>query len=214
MRLTDRQFLALRRMQILTGVLPVGLFLLSHLAINGRAIAGRDAYAAAVERLARVPGLLWLEALAIGVPIVAHLALGVVAALSRQGVFQPAWPGPRLRAIQRASGFYLAMYLVIHVFSLRLAPERIAGERELFDLMAGQLRNPAVFALQALAVIAAGAHFGIGLAYPFGPEGFAAGRGARVARVAGAVAFVVLAAWGINALLAFVWTPAQWLAAR
>ena len=37
---------------------------------------------------------------------------------------------------------------------------------------------------------------------------------ARVVRRVALAVFVLLSALGINALLAFVWTPAQWLAVR
>lgn len=212
MRISDRRFLALKRLQILTGVVPVGLFLVSHFAINGRAIAGPAAYAAGVAALARLPGLVWLELLAIGVPLVLHLTLGAVLGLTAQGVREPAHPDAMRRWIQRGSGLYLAMFVVFHVWSLRLSPGR-RTETDLFELVAMQLRHPASFVLNALAVLAAATHFSIGLAALFGPNAFALGpRGVRVVRALGAAGFVLLAGVGLNALLAFVWPAARWLA--
>jgi succinate dehydrogenase / fumarate reductase cytochrome b subunit len=79
--------------------------------------------------------------------------------------------------------------------------------------MAEQLRHPALFALQALAVLAAATHFGIGFAELAKPGAFTLGpRGQRLARFAGIAGFIVLSLVGINALLAFVWAPARWLA--
>ena len=214
MRISDQQFVALKRLQILTGVVPVGLFLFSHFAINGRAIAGRDAYDSGVAAIARLPWLAGLEVLAIGVPIVAHLALGALLGLTAQGAFERAHPDEPRRWIQRVTGFYLAMFVVFHVWSLRLAPDRRV-DTDLFALVAAQLRHPAAFAWNALAVVAAALHFSIGCAALFGPSAFALPpRGVRAARLAGLAGFVVLAGLGLNVLLAFVWPAARWLAPR
>jgi len=219
MNVDDRTYRALRRAQILTGVVPVGLFLISHFAVNGRAIAGREAYAHTVAAIGRLPWLTAIEWVCIALPLLAHLALGVVLGLTRQGAYARPRPSARVRVAQRVTGFYLAMYVVIHVWAIRLAPERLAGKGELFDLMAAQLRDPIVFGLQALAVLAAGTHFALGLvAMPdcFGWSPAAPTRpwwSTRFVR-ASFVASAALVVLGLNALLAFVWTPAQWLAAR
>ncbi|MEO5618158.1 MAG: hypothetical protein ABIS67_10335 [Candidatus Eisenbacteria bacterium] len=215
MRIPDRQYPALKRLQILTGVVPVGLFLLSHFAVNGRAIAGREAYTSTVAAIGRLPWLGAVETVLIGLPLVAHLALGVLLGTSRRGAFEPAHPTPAARRLQRVTGFYLAMYVVCHVWALRFAPDRLTGRRELYDLVAEQLRDPFGFAFHALAVIAAGAHFAGGCMALFGPNAFTPSAGReRMTRVAGWSVAVALVALGLNALLAFVWTPAQWLAAR
>jgi succinate dehydrogenase / fumarate reductase cytochrome b subunit len=215
MRIPDRHYPALKRLQILTGVVPVGLFLATHFAINGRAIAGREAYAATVAAIARIPWLAAAEVVLIGLPLVAHLTLGVLLGMSRRAAFEPAHPNSMARWIQRGSGFYLAMYVVSHVWALRFAPDRLAGKRELFDMVAGQLAHPAVFALHALAVIAAGAHFAVGCMALFGPHAFTPSAGAeRTVRISAIGVAVAMTALGLNALLAFVWSPAQWLAAK
>ena len=215
MRIPDRHYPALKRLQILTGVVPVALFLVSHFAINGRAIAGREAYEATVAAIGRLPWLGTIEALLIGLPLAAHLSLGVLLGTMRPAAFEPAHPTPAARWVQRITGFYLAMYVVSHVWALRFAPERLAGKRELYDLVADQLRDPFGFGFYALAVIAAGVHFAIGCMALFGPHAFAPSpNGQRWARVAGVAAAVALTALGLNAMLAFVWPPAQWLAAR
>ena len=156
-----------------------------------------------------------IEALAIGLPLVAHLVLGVGLGLTRRAAFEAAYPDPRSRWAQRASGFYLAMYVVFHVWALRLAPERLSGQREMFDLVAAQLRDPAVFALQGLAVIAAALHFSLGSAALAGPNAFRLSpASARALRLASVITGVLLATLGLHALLAFVWAPARWLAPR
>lgn len=215
MNLRDEQFVLLRRLQILTGVVPVGLFLVFHFLVNGQATAGRAAYTSAVTAIARVPALPVVESVLIGLPLLAHLALGVVLGMSRQGAFEPPFPGARARAVQRASGFYLGMYVVIHVWSLRLAPERVSGQVALFDLVASQLRNPAVLVLQSLAVVAAAVHFAVGLSSLANPRLFPVSVVvARRLRTGAAIFAALLALRGVSALLAFVSPAFQFLAPR
>src|SRR5262249_32885853 len=145
MTVTDRGYLRLRRLQLLTGVVPLGLFLISHLAVNSRALSGPEAYQRSVEAIARVPLLKLIELLAIGLPIAAHVALGARIATTRQAAFEPAWPNDRARWIQRGTGIYLSIYVVFHVWAIRLSPARLAGQKPLFDLMAAQLAHPLVW---------------------------------------------------------------------
>jgi succinate dehydrogenase / fumarate reductase cytochrome b subunit len=197
---------------MLTGAVPLGVFILFHFAVNARAVAGPAAYRATVDSIARLPGLPVLEILAIALPIAVHLGLAILLGTSRQSSLEPAYPTSLARWIRRATGLYLGIYVVFHVWSLRLAPERLRGQHALFDLMSAQLAHPAVFVLQSLAVVAAAAHFATGLVSLGGPDAFELPRPARRGLLAVAMtAFVVLVAVGLNALLAFVWPAARWL---
>jgi succinate dehydrogenase / fumarate reductase cytochrome b subunit len=212
MNVPDPTYRALRRLQLLTGVVPVGLFILSHFAINFRAVGGREAYQATVEGLARLPWLHAVEAVAIALPIAAHIALGWALGTTRQDSREPAYPSVAWRWLQRATGLYLSIYVVFHVWSVRLSPARLANRHPLFDLMAAQLAHPAVLALQGAAVLAAAAHFSGGVLALGGPHGFArrpAGR--RALSALAGLSFVVLTAMGLSGLLAFVWPAARWL---
>lgn len=212
MNLPDRTYRALKRLQVLTGVAPVGLFLLSHFAINARAMAGPEAYRATTDAIARVPALPLVEAVAIALPIAAHLALGILLGTTRQASREIPHPSVGWRYLHRATGLYLTVYVVFHVWAIRLSPDRLHHAKPLFELMAAQLRHPVIFALQSIAVLAAATHFAGGLVALGGPGGFALSPALR--RPLGGVAiasFVLLAALGFGALLAFVWPPARWI---
>src|SRR5216684_5154017 len=63
----------LRRLHSLSGIVPVGAFLLEHILIsNATAINGPEAYAAQVKFLGSLPLVLTLEALGIWLPIAFH----------------------------------------------------------------------------------------------------------------------------------------------
>ena len=213
MRVTDRDYQRLRRLQLLTGVVPLGLFLVSHLAINSRAISGPAAYQLSVEAIARLPWLNAIELIAIALPLALHVALGAVIATTRQAAFEPAWPNERARWLQRATGVYLSIYVIFHVWAIRLAPARLAGQKPLFELMAAQLAHPLVWILQAVAVVAAAAHFSMGLLALAGPHGWPlAPQALSRLRVAAALSFALLSALGVGSLAAFVWPAARLMA--
>ncbi|MBP1611412.1 MAG: succinate dehydrogenase subunit, partial [Acidobacteria bacterium] len=72
MALTDRQYFTLRRLQSLTGVVPVGVFLLEHWFTNAFALGGAAAYNEKVEFLRSLPYLFLLEVFGIFLPIAFH----------------------------------------------------------------------------------------------------------------------------------------------
>jgi succinate dehydrogenase cytochrome b subunit len=214
-RLSDRAYLLLKRVQVLTGVVPVGLFLISHLAVNARAIQGADAFHRTTTAIARLPLLPWLELLGIGLPILAHVALGVLLGVTAQGAGDRRGYGswPRLLG-QRVTGFLLVVYVAFHVWGIRLSPSRTEAA-ELFPLTRGVLEHPGVLALHVAGVLAAAWHFGNGLPALVGPWGWDLGpRVARVAARTGMAVFVVLSLVGLNALLAFVTPAFRWLEPR
>lgn len=216
MRIPDRAYPQLKRLQIWTGVIPVGLFLLSHLATNARAIAGPVAFDRGAAWIARVPWLAAIEVTAIALPMLIHVALGVVLSTSAPGAGDTrGYARPALLIAQRATGFYLVVYVVFHVWATRLSPERLEGGRELFALMARQLEQPLVLGYHAVGVLAAAFHFGNGLAGLAGPWGLDLGaRGRALATRVGMIAFAALALVGLGALLAFVHPAFRWLEPR
>jgi len=213
MPLSDPTYARLKRLQIWTGVLPVGLFVLSHLVTNARAIAGAQAFDRLAAQIGRIPFLVAIEVGAIALPMLLHVALGIVLGMAPQAAGDArGYPRPWMLLAQRATGFFLVTYVVFHVSATRLSIARLKGAQDLFDLMARQLEHPAVFAFHAAGVLAAAFHFGnafVGLA---GPWGLNAGpRAQAVAARCGVVAFIVLSLIGLLALLAFVHPAFRWL---
>src|SRR5438128_1753985 len=161
MHVSDRAYASLKRLQILTGVLPVGLFLLSHLATNARAIAGPEAFDRMAVAIDRTPHLGAIEVIAIAVPMLLHVGLGIALGTTPQAAGdQRGYPRAGMLIAQRVTGFGLVVYVMFHVFATRLSPARTPGGAGLFALMSGQLRHPGVFLFHAAGVLAASFHFG------------------------------------------------------
>src|SRR5437879_12100426 len=67
----------LRRLHSLTGIIPVGAFLVEHILVsNSTAISGPDAYARQVSFLANLPLVFFLELIGIWLPIAFHALYG------------------------------------------------------------------------------------------------------------------------------------------
>jgi succinate dehydrogenase / fumarate reductase cytochrome b subunit len=214
MTVSDSTYRTLKRLQLATGVVPIGLFLLLHLLTNGQAIEGPGAFNGAVARIWRIPHLPLLETLAIVLPLLAHIGIGLAVATAGQAAEDTrGFPAPWMQPAQRATGLFLVVYVVFHVWSTRLSPARLGGATDLFLIMAKQLAQPGWMMFQMMGVIAAAVHFGSGLVACAGPWGLALGtRGTRVASRAGVALAIAISLVGVNALLAFLHPSLRWLA--
>jgi succinate dehydrogenase / fumarate reductase cytochrome b subunit len=111
--------LRVRRAFSLSGVVPLGAFIVLHLAFNARALWGGWAFTWTVDAIDRVPGLPLLEALVVFAPLLFHGALGVWLVATRTPLAPPA-PYPRgMRIAMRASGVGVLAFLALHLPAIR-----------------------------------------------------------------------------------------------
>jgi succinate dehydrogenase / fumarate reductase cytochrome b subunit len=203
MSISDRTANVLRRLHSLTGVLPVGVFLLFHLFTNSKAVHGPEHFNASAVEISRLPYVVLIELFGIALPILFHLVLGLIIATSGQlnvGAYRFGrnWG----YVLQRATGVFLAVFIIFHVWTTRFAP---GAEADLFGHMTKVLRDPGTFVFYVLGVTAAAYHLGNGL-FGFAIHwGIATGRTAqRRAALLGTLVFLVLTLVGVNSLFAFL----------
>lgn len=103
----------------LSGVLPLGAFLVLHLWVNARALRADAAFASAVDAIQRTRGLALLEAAFVFAPLVVHGALGLRLAATRRSLADPSPYPPAILATMRATGTVVAAFLVMHLLELR-----------------------------------------------------------------------------------------------
>jgi succinate dehydrogenase / fumarate reductase cytochrome b subunit len=109
----------LRRIFSLSGVVPLGAFLVLHVAVNARALHGDQAFASAAGALQRLPGLPVIEALFVFAPLLLHGAFGLWLVATRRPLV-PSTPYPAaLRLGMRASGVVVVAFLAMHLPELR-----------------------------------------------------------------------------------------------
>lgn len=156
---TGRRDFVLRRLHSLSGIVPIGVFLIEHYLTNSLAFLSADRYDAAARWLQDVPYVLVLEAGGIWLPILFHGLLGAYLwweGRSNVGAYRYAdnW----LYTLQRASGLVVLAYVFYHVWIMRLT-----GGPATFAKVNAHLSDPLMLAWNLLGVTAASFHFANGL---------------------------------------------------
>ena len=204
MKVSDRTYFMLKRLHSLTGIVPIGLFLLEHFFTNSRALQGAAAFDQAAADLARIPYVALVEALGIWVPILFHMVLGVIIATTWQAnAGRHGYARNWMYILQRVSGIVLVFYILFHTWMTRFDANYL-NSASAYGYVKHQVSNPGIFLFYVVGVISACWHFGNGL-FGFAIHwGLATGRQSQklVGRLSMAV-FIVLTVVGLNALLAF-----------
>jgi succinate dehydrogenase / fumarate reductase cytochrome b subunit len=159
---TRRQFV-LRRLHSLSGILPIGLYVLVHLGINSFAAGGVESYNRLAEFLESLPYLLAIEIPFIWLPILYHAGYGVyIHATGRPNPFQYAYRNNWLSWLQRWSGVVTLVFIGWHFWQTRLA-NYIYGRVIEFQMMADILADPRWLAFYVVGLVAVSYHLGNGL---------------------------------------------------
>lgn len=195
----------LKRLHSLTGILPIGFYLVEHFFVNSYATRGPEAFNRAAGFMQGLPYLLALEIVVLYLPILYHgvyglfITYGGSSNAEAYGSFRN-W----MYLLQRASGVIVFAFIGFHVWNTRLSAV-LAGAEVNFRWMAGALSDPWVFAFYVVGVIAAVFHFANGLWSFLITWGITPGRRAQgLAAAACGVIFVGLSYVGVDILLAFV----------
>lgn len=195
-----------RRIHSLSGVVPIGAFLLEHMFENSYSAQGPVAYNEMVMKIQALPYVLWIEVLVIFLPILFHAVYGVyIAWQAKYNVAQYPFFRNWMFTLQRVTGIILFVYIGLHVYETRV---QVLYDESLklhfFEHMQQLLSHRATFALYLTGILAAAFHFANGL-WTFGIVwGITAGRQAqRLSSYACAVLGVIVAGMGINSLLGF-----------
>jgi len=196
-----------RRIHSLSGVVPIGAFLVQHLFENSYATQDAAAYNERVLKIQELPYLIWLEVFVIFLPILFHAVYGTY--IAWQAKYNVA-AYPMLRnwmfTLQRLTGVILFFYIGIHVYETRF---QVFFDESLkyrfFEHMKELLSSPAYFGLYLAGVLSAAFHFANGL-WTFGIVwGITAGRQAqRLSSYACAGLGLILAGMGVTSLLGFL----------
>jgi succinate dehydrogenase / fumarate reductase cytochrome b subunit len=214
MRIPDRTSDRLRRIHSLTGMLPLGVFLLEHITVNSFAIAGPDRFRSVAAGLGRFPMVAVIEFVGIALPLVIHSVIGCLIATELPQRGSREWP-TRREIVQRATGVLLLPYLIYHVWSTRLSPDVVKHHADLFEVMRKQVSDAGGFVFHAAGVILAAWHLGNGL--PGFLERWGLARtppAARAAQRIGGTISATLAIAGVAALVAFARASQRFAEAR
>ena len=155
----------LRRLHSLSGIVPIGAFLLEHFISNYEAFHGPEAYGKQVAFLNSLPFVLGLEIFFIWIPILYHGIYGVY--IWWQGdanVRDYPWQGNWLYTSQRWTGIIAFIYMVQHTYYLRFTGVHLPTHpMDSFAKVQGEFQHPYMIVFYAVAIIAASWHFAYGI---------------------------------------------------
>jgi succinate dehydrogenase / fumarate reductase, cytochrome b subunit len=155
----------LRRLHSLSGVVPIGAFLLEHFVSNVEAFKGPLAYGKQVEFLNGLPGVLLLELFFIWIPILYHGLYGIyIWYEGESNLAAYPWSGNWLYSSQRWTGIVALIYMVQHTYYLRFTGVHLPTHpMQAFAKVQGEFQNPWMVLFYAVGIIAASWHFSYGL---------------------------------------------------
>jgi succinate dehydrogenase / fumarate reductase cytochrome b subunit len=202
-----------RKLHQLSGIVPLGVFLLDHFYTNSKALAGPENYNDAVRDLQSIPYILFIETGVVFVPLVYHAVYGLVITWeSRPNNLAYPYPRNWFYLIQRITGVVLFFFVLFHVLNFRFglipglntvsvahAPDRA------FDIVAGEFRMLPILIVYLVGVTATVWHFANGIWLFLVDWGVVIGERAQRLTGYACIAFgVLLLMVGFNAVASFI----------
>jgi succinate dehydrogenase / fumarate reductase cytochrome b subunit len=202
----------LRRLHSLSGIVPVGLFLIEHFVSNAFATRGPGAYAKQVELLSGFPFVFYLELFGIWLPILYHALYGFyIWYRGESNIAEYPWAGNWMYAAQRWTGAIAFFYMVWHTWHLRFTGVHILTyPGSAFGKVQAEFQHTWAIAFYALGIVCASWHFAYGLWLFAAKWGIATGDQARrkFGYVCLAIGFVFVIV-GAATMVSFLAAPQQ-----
>ncbi len=203
----------LRKLHQLTGIMPLGFFLLEHFYTNSKALNGATEFNTAVQDLQSIPYILLVEIGGIFIPLIYHAVYGIVISVEmRPNNLHYPYARNWFYTIQRVTGFILFFFIAFHVLNFRfgLIPGLNAlsvarNPEQSFQIVAREFRLVPIFIVYVIGITATVWHLANGIWLFLVDWGITIGE--RAQKIAGyaCIGFgIVLLAVGINAAVAFI----------
>ncbi|MCH2227797.1 MAG: hypothetical protein MK033_08480 [Candidatus Caenarcaniphilales bacterium] len=114
----------LRRLHSLSGILPIGLFLIFHLSANSVSIFSAENYNLIINFLRSLPFVELIEWAVLFLPIAFHAIYGVIIyKTAKPNHFQYSYIENWRYILQRATGMIALVYIIYHIFQFRTVHE-------------------------------------------------------------------------------------------
>ena len=203
----------LRRLHSLTGIIPVGAFLVEHILFsNAVAINGPRAYAEQVKLLGSLPLVVFLEAFGIWLPIAYHALYGFyIWYRGDSNTIEYPWQGNWMYTVQRWTGGIVFFYIAWHVWHLRFdGVDLHAFPGASFGKVQAELAVAWQFIFYVVGLVAASWHFAYGIWLFCAKWGITTGERARKHLLTICMLlFLVMSGVGLASITKFRSTPQQ-----
>jgi succinate dehydrogenase / fumarate reductase cytochrome b subunit len=206
----------LRKLHQLTGIMPLGFFLLEHFYTNSKALSaatGAADFNNAVRDLQSIPYILFVEIGGIFIPLIYHAVYGMVITVeARPNNLHYPYARNWFYTIQRLTGVILFFFITFHVLNFRFG--LIPGLNTLsvadhpdqaFAIVSGEFHRVSIFIVYVIGITATVWHLANGIWLFLVDWGIAIGE--RAQKIAGYACLgfgIILLAVGINAAVAFI----------
>src|SRR5579862_6840566 len=114
----NRESFFWHKLHSLSGIIPVGFYMLQHLTLNSFTIAGESQFNGVINFFGSIPWyvLLAMEILLIWIPLLFHAIYGLfITNRAQVNVGQYKWSQNRMYTLQRYTGMFLFLFLIFHV---------------------------------------------------------------------------------------------------
>lgn len=153
----------------LTGIVPVGAFLVLHFSINSLRTVGVWPYQISIDIINNLPFLIWIEAGFILAPLMFHSLVGFYIYFSgKSNPFRYNYPHNWMYTLQRLSGAVVFVFLIYHL-ATTLVPKLWYGNTQfeaapyLINVMNQEFKSWDGRIIYAIGIVAATFHFSSGL---------------------------------------------------
>jgi succinate dehydrogenase / fumarate reductase cytochrome b subunit len=203
----------LRKLHQLSGIVPLGAFLLEHFFTNSKAMVGPEKFNQAVVELQAIPFILLIEITFIFIPLIYHAVYGlVITAEARPNNLHYPYARNWFYTTQRLTGIILFFFILFHVLNFRfgvipgLNTESVAhNATRSFEIVAREFRLVPIFIIYLVGITATVWHFVNGIWFFAVDWGIIIGE--RTQKLAGyaLIGFgATLLFVGVNAMVAFI----------
>jgi succinate dehydrogenase / fumarate reductase cytochrome b subunit len=203
----------LRKLHQLSGIMPLGVFLLEHFYTNSKALYGQADFNTAVKDLQSIPYILLVEIGGIFIPLIYHAVYGLVITVeARPNNLNYPYPRNWFYTIQRVTGMILFFFIAFHLLNFRfgLIPGLNAlsvarNPDQAFQIVAREFSMVPIFIVYLIGITSTVWHLANGVWLFLVDWGITIGDRAQRLTGYACIGFgAVLLAVGINAAVAFI----------
>jgi succinate dehydrogenase / fumarate reductase cytochrome b subunit len=206
----QRNHFILRRIHSLTGIVPIGGFLLFHFFENGAIFYGAEAYNEMSSGARGIRYIELIELLLIFLPLLYHAIYGLfIVSYARNNTMTYNYSRNNLFMWQRATGIIILLFLLYHIWHFRLTQFWFAGANT-YSVMTTISYVP-IFIFYVVGVVASAFHLGNGIWTFLITWGITIGqRAQRISQIVTTGISIVVSLVGIAIALAFVNLAGGW----
>lgn len=153
----------LRRLHSLSGIFPIGFFLVEHMFSNSFILFGPAAYDRQIKFLQSLPLVVFFEITFIALPILYHSLYGLyISATGKINLATYPYPKNFLYTLQRLTGYIALVYIGYHVYHTRIV-NALFGTEVSYERLQELMSVPWMFWFYVIGLGAVMFHFANGI---------------------------------------------------